>query len=145
MESKESRAEVQEKRSMTEAETIAFLQEQGVKPLENFTAHQPLLYVLEERIRKDNGPLKDLPKDKRPSVARVSDPFKIHFDNPLVDEGEPERVVYALDNPGGQVDYYAINPITKEIEIVKTTIGRIKDATSTPYHVRKEGLFMPDD
>lgn len=133
-----------EKRSMTADETIAFLRERGAKPLEDWQPHQPILYVLEERLRKDVGPFNKFSKDMRPSVVRVDDPSKIHFEDPLTDEATPDRAVYELENDGGQVDYYAIDSKTQEITLVKTS-SRIKNRTTTPYHVVKEALFMAAD
>jgi hypothetical protein len=134
MENQERRFEGQE---MTESETIAFLQEHRVAPLENWVPHQPLLYVLEERTRPTY-------EGRTPSIVRLNDPIKIEFDNPLSDDDEPDRIVYALHNAGGQLDYYAINPLTKKIEQVHTTLGRDK-AGAKPYHVRKEGLYVAAD
>lgn len=133
---------------MNAEETVAFLREHGIQPLplDNWQPHEPLLYVIEERLRGENGPLMKNFKDKRliPSVARVDDPARLHLEKPLTDEETPDRVVYELENDGGQVDYFAIDPKTKQIINVKTS-ARIKNATTTPYHVVKEALFMRAD
>jgi len=128
-------------RSMTEAETRAFLQERNIQPLHDWQPHQPLLYVLEERLRGDDGRFNDLPPERRPSIVRIDDPTNIRFDQPI--EDMPDRVVYGLENEGGQSDYFAIDPLTQQIVLVKTSKGRIK--TNRPYHVVKGGLFMPSD
>ena len=52
-----------ENREMSEDETIVFLQEHGVKPLEDWQPHQPLLYVLEEKTRPTY-------EGKKPSIAK---------------------------------------------------------------------------
>lgn len=140
-----------EKRSMNEAETLTFLHDRGVRllPAKDWRPHQPLLYVLEEKIRGETGPLKKIPRDRRPSIVRVDDPVVLNIDSPLTESTDPQRVVYELENHGGQVDYFAIDPNTKQIINVKTS-ARIKkwddqNPNLTPYHVRLEALFETND
>lgn len=128
---------------MTESETVAHLEEHGVTRVdpEKWQQHQPVLYVMEEIIRHhEDGPFTDLPRDKRPSIARVNDPIAIHFDNP---RGDGDRIVYNLESDRGQVDYYVIDAATGIAELIRTTRSRMVNPKF--YHVRKEALFNAAD
>ncbi len=128
----------EDKKSMNKQETIAFLKKHGVKALENWKPHQSVLYVFEEMLRGDDGPFKFLPSEKRPSIARIYDPIHLDFNSPQV-ETTSERVVYNLINVGGQVDLYAVNPVTEKPLLVLT------EKKEKAYHVTKEGLYMSND
>ncbi len=117
-------------RSMNRPETIAFLEERGVRPLEDFSPHTPLLYVHEDAYRGNDGPFKHLPRDKRPSIARIHDP--VSLSNP---KGGPERIVHDLANEGGRVEHYAIDPKTKQLTLVMT------EEKTKKYQVLRRGLF----
>jgi len=119
--------------SMNEAGTLNLVKKKGLQPVETFVPHQPLIYVLEEAIRGEDGPLaKDYPKEIRPSLAVINDPIHINFSLPFKDD---TRTVYDLKNEGGDVDFYAINPKTGELVFV----GR--ENKDKIYYVRKETLF----
>jgi hypothetical protein len=128
---------------MTESETIAFLEEHGVARVDpdKWQPHQPVLYVMEEIIRHhENGPFNDLSRDKRPSIVRVHDPLKIHFDEP---RGDADRTIYWLESNRGQVDYYVIDAVTGKPELVQTKYSH--KIAPNAYHVRKEVLFNAAD
>lgn len=130
-------------RVMNESETVTFLEEHGVTHVdpEKWQSHQTVLYVMEEIIRHhENGPFNDLPRNKRPSIARVDDPVQIHFDKP---KGNADRTVYNLESDRGQVDYYVIDVATGKPELVRTTRSRMVNPKF--YHVRKEALFNAAD
>lgn len=134
---------IPEEKSMSEAETLLFLKENNIEPLTNWQPGQPLLYVLEEVIRGDDGPYGYLPKEGRPSIARLDSPTSLDFDDRR-DTGD-NRVVYPLLNEtGGRVDFYAIDPETKKVRfmLIPRPMARGKDK---PFHVRKETLFKADD
>lgn len=130
-------------RAMTEAETVAFLEEHGVMRVDpnKWQPHQPVLYVMEELVRThENGPFNDLPRNKRPSIARVNDPLAIHFQSP---RGDVHRTIVDLESDRGQVDYYIIDASTGLPELIRTTRSRmVKPKT---YHVRPESLFNAAD
>ncbi len=124
--------------SMMQEQTIAFLKEKGVELLQGWQPGQPLLYVFEDFLRQERGTFHNIPEHMRPSLARLDAPTLIEFDNPR--DGGENRVVYNLRNDAeGQIDFYAIDPATRKPTLVKTSnAGHL-------YHVRKEGLFAPDD
>ncbi len=124
---------------MTETETLQFLQGQGIKPLEKFEEGKPLLVVLEDMYRGDDGPFSRFPPSQRPSVARIDNPRALDFNLPLVDEETPGRTVYHLANTGGQVDMFAIDPHTGKTALV------ISESKNKNYSVRKENLFEAND
>lgn len=127
--------------SMGEMETLAYLQMHGVERLrsEAWQPHQPVLYVLEEFVRVDNGPLGNIPRNLRPSIVRVDDPAKIDFANPITETGDglPDRTIYKLQNKGGRIDYYAI-PKDGGLPIWVRGSNRVRPS----YNVRKEELFV---
>lgn len=136
--------EVAEK-SMTEEQTHSFLKEKGIVPLHDWQPGQPLLYVLEEFTRQDDGPYEKMPVDKRPSIARLDSPTFLNLEHER--EGKDDikgRIVYPLANEaGGQIDYYAINPKTKRPEVVLTRNTVVNPGHA--YNVRKENLFSAAD
>ena len=139
--------------SMTEAETMAFLGEKGVTLLrfEDYKTGQTVLYVMEQFTQAENGPFQNLPPDKRPSIARLDKPGKLDLEHPyLPEEGEDmqDRIVYDLYNDGNQVDYYAIDPKTKQPVWVKTSYTKTDleaDKPIHPYKVRQENIFRAAD
>ncbi len=135
---------VPEAKSMTEAETIAFLEENGVEPLgDDWQPGQTILYVLEEAIRGDDGPYRYLPREGRPSIARLDSPTALDF-NDRRDTGD-NRVVYPLLNEtGGRVDFYAIDPETKKVRFMLIPIPMVRKE-DRPFHVRREALFKAND
>jgi hypothetical protein len=114
---------------------VNFLLGKGTKRLTTFLPNTPILYVFEDMYRGDEGPFRNFPPDKRPSLAVVHDPINLDFDSPVPDEEESGRVVYELENHGGRVDLYAINPTTHELILVGT------ENKTKKYHVRKDRIF----
>jgi hypothetical protein len=134
-----------EKISMTESETIEFLEEKGVQKLTSWHPGQPLLYVLEEHVKQDDGPFGHLPRHARPSIARLDSPTALDFNEVM---GEGDRIVYPLLNEtGGAVTFYAIDPITKAVSfvILPKVPGESIRTVDTPFHVRKETLYEATD
>lgn len=123
---------------MTGEETLVFLKEKGLKLVEVFVPHQPLLYVHEDMYRGDgdDAPFKLLPADKRPSIARVNDPAYLDFTKVRTYD---ERSIYDLHNNGGLVEHFVIDPTTKEAVVVKT------EYKSKDYQIRRERLFIADE
>lgn len=130
--------------SLTVEETLSFLKQHGTKPLEEFEPDQPFLYIFEEQGRGDDGPFAMISIDKRPSLARVNGPTSIDFTKPLVSTDTPDRVGYRMTNPGGQIDYYAIDGKTKQPVYVRTSF---RDTTTGAfrYIVLKEHLYEAND
>ena len=114
---------------MNEQETRDFLLQNGVQPLDlnNWQPHLPILFLLKDTIRAD---LDYFPNNKKPSILRINDPVRLYIHDPAR---------HALHNQGGQIDYYAINPKTKEINLVKTS------ANSKRYFVTVDSLFVSSD
>lgn len=122
---------VSEARSMNEAETRAFLSENGVQPLDldRWRPRQPILCVFNDRMRKVHD-FDGFTPDKNPGIVRVDDPVGLNFNDPKV---------YVLRNGGGRIDYYAIDPKTKKVTLVKSSHN------SREYLVLGGALFMPAD
>ncbi len=129
-------------KSMTEEETHAFLQEKDIKPLTNWKPGEPLLYVMEEVTRQtEGGPFSDLPEHARPNFAVIRNPAAITFDR-LFHFGD--RAVHGLLNEfGGTVDYYTIDPETKEISFM--LLPSSDPTRRKMYQVKKENLYEPND
>ena len=135
------------KRSLNSAETLSFLSENNVKPLGEWKQGSPVLYVLEEFYRGDDGHYMMFPPHLRPSIVRLDAPDAIDLDNPHTETEIPGligRVSYKLVNKGGRVDYFAIDQTTKKPILVKTS-HRDNEATDFAYNVTKEGLFETND
>jgi hypothetical protein len=126
------------KRSLNEPGTVNFLLEKGVKRLEVFKPNTPLFYVFEDKTRGDRGPFRFYPADQRPSLAVVHAPVKLDFNSPL-ERDEDKVVIYKLYNEGGNVDLYAIDPITHQLRLV------IAENKYKAYEVRKDLLFEAQD
>ncbi len=134
-----------EKISMSESETILFLEDRGVQKLTSWHPGQPLLYVLEEHVRRDDGPFGHLPKHARPSIARLDSPTALDFNEVSI---EGNRIVYPLLNEtGGAVTFYAIDPVTKAVTFVvlPKVPGESIRTVDTPFHVRKKTLYEAND
>jgi hypothetical protein len=130
--------QIEGKRSLNEVETIALLVKNGAKNIEIFEPHIPILCVLEEKIRGDNGPFKKTRLDRRPSFAVITNPEKLDFDDPIIDDITSDsvvRLVYRLKNDGDDVNLYTIDQDSNKIILVGIE-NKYKD-----YHVKKENLF----
>jgi len=123
---------------MNEQETLRFLEESGVKPFpDDWQPNQPVLYVLEEVMRrkrkKDGTPF---PADQVASIARLEPADIVFTKQRAIREG---RRGGAINNEGGPVDYYAIDPVTKKITLVDTANSK------RDYFITKEHLFAAAD
>jgi len=127
-----------ERKGLTEQETINFLKSRGIEPLGEFKPGEPLLYVLEEMVRADDGPFKWLPASERPNVVRMDSPEGLNLDKPLNTE-DPNRIVYVLKNKFGKADFYTINSQTGIPKFVAT------ESKLKAYQVRKNLLYSPND
>jgi len=137
---------------MSEAETIAFLRESGVAPLDiqNWKPGQPVLYVFPERFRADDAilsrrrvdqnplNLRSVPLHKRPTIARVDCPSELRRSLPSDEQVSFED--YVLVNEGGRIDYFVIDQKTKRPRIVRSTVG-----VDFVYDVRPKTLFAAAD
>ena len=127
-----------EKKSLNLQETIDFLANKGIQPLAVFNPCEPILYVLEEMVRADDGPFKWLPAADRPNVVRMDSPEGLNLDKPLNTE-DPNRIVYVLKNKFGKADFYSIDRETGIPKFVAT------ESKLKAYQVRKELLYSPND
>jgi hypothetical protein len=130
--------------SLNEPETLAYLIERGVQPLKVWEKEKPFLYVMEDVVRGDDGPFQMLATQDRPSIARVNGPTDINFDKPVVSDDQPNRVGYHMSNPGSQIDYFAIDGLTRNPQWVRTTFRDTRNSNFR-YVVRKEYLFETDN
>ncbi len=135
------------KPSMTEVQTKDFLREQNIAPLQDWKSGEPILYVLEENTRfksRDASPGPQ-PPNKIPSIIRIDHPTHIDFADPQTDANDPERTVYRLDNEDRQIDYYSIDPDTKEVRVVRTSFPHKTAHTEQKLFVRQGNLFVAED
>jgi len=114
---------------MTQADIVAFLTARGIEPLGQWRPGEPVLYVLEDPFRTDTCHYGDLPKRLRPSIARLDSPASIDPKARAVDkDGIWTDIFRIVNEPGGQVDYYAIDPDTHAVTFIKSgTSNRDKD------------------
>jgi hypothetical protein len=130
---------------MNEQETLAFLirnRAQQVSPA-NWQKGNALLCVMEDFFRGDVGPYKDLPKNKRPSIARLDQVDFIDFDHPKKDPATPNRLIYQIKSIG-RVDYYVIDKNTGKPERIDRP-DRINIGLPKLYFSNKTNIFLPKD
>lgn len=128
---------------MNEIETLQFLDVVGVKQLSvgAWQPHQPVLYVLDEETRLPRGDKgKLVTPDKVASIARIDDPIAIEWYE--ASSINPTRTQGALRSDRGQIDYYAINPVTRTPVLVGTSTPV---RTNAPFLVEKSKLFEATD
>lgn len=135
-----------EQRILNETETLAFLKEKGIQPLEDWKAGEPLLYVFEEALRDDRSIFGDVAPNERPTLVRIDAPSYLEetkntFDDPAT--GQRTRYYGVENERGSRVDYYVINAASGTPKIVRTTYTR--KGQSNPYLVRRDTLFSAAD
>lgn len=132
----------QEKPSMNEKETIAFLEENGIAPVgDDWQPGQSLLYVLDEGVRRrfdEYG--QGFPVDKVASIARLDNPTSLKWT--IKDSKVSGHTIGTITNAGGQVDYYAIHPGTKRPVLVGTSHPM---KVKPPFYVQKSNVFTAAD
>jgi hypothetical protein len=129
-----------EREMMSQAEIVAFLTARGIEPLRGWRPGEPLLYVIEDSYRTDTAHYGDLPKRLRPSVARLDNPDSLDSSDRAVDkDGRWSRIFRIVNQSGGQVDYYAIDPDSHEVSFVRSSPS--KRDQDYPY-VAPEGLLF---
>jgi len=129
---------------MGQAEIVAFLEARGVAPLAEWRPGEAILYVVEDGYRTDTAHYGDLPGRLRPSVARLDAPDSVVAGERAVDrDGTWTQMVRIVNETGGQVDYYAIDPRTHEVAFVRSSASiRDKDY---PYVAPGRLLFRGED
>ena len=129
--------------SMDEKETLEFFAVIGIRQLDTsrWKPNQPVLYVLDEGTRRPPGEAgKLIPADKIASIARIDEPMVLRLYKP--GSFSQRDCDGALHTNGGRVDYYAIDPHTKQSLLVGT--GN-PDRSKVPFLVHKKKLFEVDD
>jgi hypothetical protein len=124
--------------AMNEAETTAFLREQGLQPLSTseWKPGTPFIYVFEELVRDMPDFFSKCPAGRKPSLARV--------DSPTWMGRSPGASYQTFANEGrGWIDYYAIDAATREPVYIGG--GHKNVQREAGLRVRPEALFMPDD
>lgn len=125
-----------EREVLDTTETGAYLRSRGAVSLTTFTEGKPLIYVFPESIRSDTASLGSLYGKRRPTFARLHAPTALVS----VSELAREKGEYGLVNEqGAPVDYYVIDRITKQPELIRTSHSVMN--RETPYIVRLEELF----
>ncbi len=131
--------------SLNEEETHALLAERGIQHLspDAWKPHQPLLYVLDEGVRfnveKDGKT--PIPSERIPSIALLSDP--VSMKPKLIDRSDPDLDILEIVNLRGQVDFFAINPVTRVPELVGTSTPlKIGD---NAFLATRKNLYVADD
>ncbi len=142
---------IPEQKSMSESETLSFLKEQGIEPLTDWQPGQPLLYVFEENERENMFGYvpkvgEALTREGWPIIARLQAPTSIDFNERMLSEEDPNRIVYPLLNENDErIDFYVIDPETKEISFMLLPKSQERGKKDKPFHVRKETLFKAND
>jgi len=129
---------------MSQAQIVAFLTARGVEPLGEWRPGEAILYVVEDGYRTDTAHYGDLPERLRPSVARLDAPDSVEAGERCVDrDGTWTRMMRIINESGGQVDYYAIDPGTQAVSFVRSSASiRDKDY---PYVAPGRLLFRAAD
>jgi hypothetical protein len=137
-----SQEEIQE--MMRQADIISFLASHGVEPLGEWRPGEPLLCVMEDAFRTDTAHYQDLAEQLRPSIARLDRPDSVDSSDRAVDKhGVWTEIFKIINETGGQVDYYAIDPDTHSVTFVKSSLSiRHKDY---PYVAPGTLLFRAKD
>ena len=129
---------------MSQADIVSFLASHGVEPLGEWHPGEPLLYVVEDPYRTDTSHYGELPTRLRPSVARIDNPDSVEAGERAVGkDGAWFQMVRIVNESGGQVDYYAIDPDTHAVTFVKSSPS-IRDK-AYPYVAPGNLLFRASD
>ena len=129
---------------MSQADIISFLASHGVEPLGQWHPGEPLLCVIEDPFRTDTAHYKEYPKQLRPSIARLDNPNSVESSDRAVDKhGKWTEIFRIVNETGGQVDYYAIDPDTHAVTLVKSS-STIRDK-NYPYIAPGTLLFRTKD
>lgn len=129
---------------MSQADIVSFLTARGIAPLGQWSPGEPLLYVVEDPYRTDTAHYSDLPHRLRPSVARLDDPDRLEPGDRAVDaDGVWTDMVRIVNETGGQVDYYAIDPATHAVTFIRSSTS--KRHRDYPYVAPANLLFRAND
>jgi hypothetical protein len=129
---------------MGQADILVFLSAQGIEPLGEWRPGEALLYVIEDAYRTDTHVYRDLPRRLRPSVARLDNPDSVHSGDRSVDRhGVWTELFKIVNESGGQVDYYAIDPDTHAVTFIRSSPS--KRAKDYPYVAPGNLLFRAHD
>ncbi|HEY0311623.1 MAG TPA: hypothetical protein VGC56_03930 [Allosphingosinicella sp.] len=129
---------------MGQADIVSFLAAHGVEPLGEWRPGEPLLYVVEDGYRTDTHHYGDMPRRLRPSVARLDNPDSVQSRDRAVDRhGVWTEVFKIVNESGGQVDYYAIDPDTHAVTFIRSSASK-RDKTY-PYVAPGNLLFRASD
>lgn len=129
---------------LNQADIVSFLTSHGVEPLGQWRPGEPVLYVIEDPFRTDTSHYGDLPERLRPSIARLDNPDSIEAGERAVDKHGAWTVIFRIVNEtGGQVDYYAIDPHTHAVTFVRSS-STIRDK-DYPYVAPGRLLFRAKD
>lgn len=129
---------------MSQADIVSFLASHGVEPLGEWRPGEPLLCVIEDGFRTDTSHYQDLARHLRPSIARLDNPDSVRSSDRAVDRhGVWTEIFKIVNETGGQVDYYAIDPDTHAITFVKSS-SSIRDQ-NYPYVAPGTLLFRARD
>ncbi|HMC91331.1 MAG TPA: hypothetical protein VKI45_02615 [Allosphingosinicella sp.] len=129
---------------LAQAEIVSFLVARGVEPLRDWRPGEPILYVIDDPFRTDTSHYGALPERLRPSVARLDDPDSVIVSDRAVDRhGRWSEIFKIVNESGGQVDYYAIDPDTRAIVFVKSS--RTERGKTYPYVAQGALLFRTKD
>ena len=129
---------------MNQADIVSFLASHGVEPLGEWHPGEPILYVIEDAYRTDTAHYGELPNRLRPSIARLDNPDSIDSRDRAVDKnGRWTEIFRIVNETGGQVDYYAIDPVTHAVTFIKSSLS-IRDK-GYPYVAPGTFLFCAKD
>jgi hypothetical protein len=129
---------------LSQADIVAYLTAHGVEPLREWRPGEPILYVIDDPFRTETSHYGALPERLRPSVARLDNPDSVDLSARAVDRhGRWSDVFKIVNGSGGQVDYYAIDPATHAVVLVKSS--RTERGKTYPYVAQGPSLFRTND
>jgi hypothetical protein len=129
---------------INQADIISFLASHGVEPLGEWHPREPILYVVEDAYRTDTAHYGELPEQLRPSIARLDNPDSVDPGERAVDkDGIWTEMFRIVNETGGQVDYYVIDPDTHAVTFVKSSSSKRDEGY--PYVAPGTLLFRAKD
>ncbi len=123
---------------VNEEKVIEVLGKLNIKKLTTWQPGTPILYVLPDYMRNDKGTFGNIPRNVRPTIARVELPHDIS----LLEK--PEEVLSGVlhNTPGGRIDYYAVDGSGN---ITYMQLPKDRSGRQPEYVVRRSNLFEAND
>ncbi len=122
--------------SMTEKETVDFLERNGIQKMQQFVPGVPLLYVFTQDLNENLAV-----GGRGRALARLDNPLEIDYDYPLEDP-KGGNVAYNLKNNGGAYNYAIDRTTGKPVYLSQS---KSEEDGAAYYVVKPEYLYVADD